>query len=103
MTVNNDRNYFKSHHEYHMFLHPEYPNTDSGIGLASDPEEAKTSLNNVWLADWKFFTSDVTLSSPNVNGEFQELKLDKKIIGKIYRENAIRWFKIDAAPAISGH
>jgi hypothetical protein len=25
MTVNNDRNYFKSHPEYHMFLHPECP------------------------------------------------------------------------------
>jgi predicted TIM-barrel fold metal-dependent hydrolase len=25
MTVSNDKNYFKRHPEYHMFLHPEYP------------------------------------------------------------------------------
>ncbi|HEX8059352.1 MAG TPA: amidohydrolase family protein [Cyclobacteriaceae bacterium] len=175
MTVNNDRNYFGSHPEYHMYLHPGYPKyeeviaardhvlekhptlrfvgahlgslewdldelgkrldkfpnmavdmaariphlqylaqkdrgnvraffdryqdriiyaTDGGIGPDSNAEKTKASLKNVWLADWKFFTGDETLSSPNVNGEFQGLKLDKKIIDKIYRENAIRWFKI---------
>mgnify|MGYP001815809467 CR=1 FL=1 len=25
MTVNNDKNYFSKHPEYHMYLHPEYP------------------------------------------------------------------------------
>ena len=31
MTVNNDRNYFKNHPEYHMYLHPEYPSYDEII------------------------------------------------------------------------
>ena len=31
MTVNNDRNYFKNHPEYHMYLHPEYPCYDDQI------------------------------------------------------------------------
>lgn len=31
MTVNNDRNYFKNHPEYHMFLHPEYPSYEDQI------------------------------------------------------------------------
>lgn len=31
MTVNNDRNYFKEHPEYHMFLHPEYPSFEDQI------------------------------------------------------------------------
>ena len=31
MTVNNDRNYFREHPEYHMFLHPEYPSYDDVI------------------------------------------------------------------------
>jgi hypothetical protein len=31
MTVNNDRNYFKEHPEYHMYLHPEYPSYDQQI------------------------------------------------------------------------
>ena len=31
MTVNNDRNYFRSHPEYHMFLHPDFPTYDQQI------------------------------------------------------------------------
>jgi hypothetical protein len=31
MTVNNDREYFKNHPEYHMFLHPEYPSYEEQI------------------------------------------------------------------------
>jgi hypothetical protein len=31
MTVNNDRNYFRDHPEYHMYLHPEYPSYDQQI------------------------------------------------------------------------
>lgn len=31
MTVNNDRNYFKEHPEYHMFLHPENPSYEDII------------------------------------------------------------------------
>jgi hypothetical protein len=31
MTVNNDREYFKEHPEYHMFLHPEYPSYEDQI------------------------------------------------------------------------
>jgi hypothetical protein len=31
MTVNNDRNYFRDHPEYHMFLHPEYPTYEQQI------------------------------------------------------------------------
>ena len=31
MTVNNDRNYFRNHPEYHMFLHPEYPSYEDII------------------------------------------------------------------------
>jgi predicted TIM-barrel fold metal-dependent hydrolase len=31
MTVNNDRNYFKKHPEYHMYLHPDYPSYEAQI------------------------------------------------------------------------
>jgi hypothetical protein len=31
MTVNNDREYFKNHPEYHMYLHPEYPTYEDQI------------------------------------------------------------------------
>lgn len=31
MTVNNDRSYFARHPEYHMYLHPEYPNYEEQL------------------------------------------------------------------------
>lgn len=31
MTVNSDREYFKTHPEYHMYLHPEYPSYEEQI------------------------------------------------------------------------
>jgi predicted TIM-barrel fold metal-dependent hydrolase len=31
MTVNNDRNYFKEHPQYHMYLHPDYPSYETII------------------------------------------------------------------------
>ena len=31
MTVNNDKEYFKNHPEYHMYLHPEYPSYEDQI------------------------------------------------------------------------
>jgi hypothetical protein len=175
MTVNNDRNYFKEHPEYHMFLHPEFPSyedqinardrflekhpdmrfvgahlaslewdvdelakrldrfpnmgvdmaarvphlqhqtkenrkkiqdffikyqdrliyaTDGGISESSDPESAKKNMHEAWLADWKYLATDQMLTSRHVNGEFQGLQLPKEIIDKVYRSNAIRWFKI---------
>jgi hypothetical protein len=66
--------------------------TDMGTDPDTDPETSKKSLHEVWLADWKFFVTDETLTSPHVNGEFKGLDLDKKIVDKLYRENAIRWF-----------
>ncbi|MEJ0029153.1 MAG: amidohydrolase family protein [Bacteroidota bacterium] len=68
--------------------------TDGGIEPDSNPQKAKAATHEVWIADWKYFATDETLTSPHVNGEFKGLNLDKKIINKIYRENAIKWFKM---------
>ncbi len=68
--------------------------TDGGIEKDSNPEEAKQSQHDVWTADWRFFVTDDTLTSPHVNGEFNGLKLSKKIIDKVFRENALKWFGV---------
>ncbi|MBA4056899.1 MAG: hydrolase, partial [Marivirga sp.] len=175
MTVKNDKEYFKNHPEYHMFLHPEYPSyedqidardrflekhpdmrfvgahlgsleydvdelakrldkfpnmavdlaariphlqfqskdnrekvraflikyqdriiyaTDSGISLASDPAQVMTNLHNTWLEDWKYFATDETMKVAEVDGEFNGLKLPRNVMDKIYRHNAMTWFKI---------
>lgn len=175
MTVNNDRNYFKEHPQYHMYLHPDYPSyedqinardqfierhpdmrfvgahlgslewdvnelakrldkfpnmavdmaarighlqyqakkdrekvrnffikyqdrliyaTDDGISPDENGEEAAKGLHNRWVADWKFFVTDETLTVKEVNGSFQGLKLPKEVVDKIYYANAVKWFNI---------
>ncbi|RPH69031.1 hypothetical protein EHM76_07385 [bacterium] len=67
--------------------------TDSGDHGDSDAEGLKENLGKGWMQDWKYFTTDDTLTSPDVNGSFKGLKLPKEVIGKIYYENAARLFK----------
>jgi predicted TIM-barrel fold metal-dependent hydrolase len=170
MTVNNDKNYFKAHPQYHMYLHPEYPSheklvasrdqlltnqpdlkvvgahlgslesdvdalaermdrfpnfavdmaarichfqvqnrekvrnfiikyqdrllyaTDFVINDQDDQEQKKTALQEEWHADWAYFASSESMTSPKVNGSFQGLGLEESILRKIYYGNAIKWF-----------
>ena len=69
--------------------------TDSGISPDSNPGNEKKELHTTWINDWKYFVTDETLTSPHVNGEFRGLKLPKKVIDKIYRKNAMEWFKME--------
>ena len=169
MTVNNDKEYFKGHPEYHMYLHPDYPSYEKlvesrdnllakhpdlilvGAHLGSlewDVDELAARLDRFpnfavdmaarvchlqvqdrekvrdfiikyqdrllyatdlvisddnfeqqvawiekeWKADWKYFATNETLESPNVDGSFAGLGLDKKILEKIYHDNAVKWY-----------
>lgn len=175
MTVNNDKQYFKEHPEYHMYLHPDFPSyedqirardnmlqkhpnlrfmgahlgslewsvdelakhfdlypnmsvdmaarmchiekqtkedrkkvydffiryqdriiygTDEGdwMGADADPLKLKGKVHTVWVRDWKFLTTDDTMTSWEVDGEFKGLKLPKEVIEKIYYKNALKWF-----------
>lgn len=175
MTVNGDRNYYKSHPQYHMYRHPENPSyeeliaardrfvekypdmrfvgahlgslewnvdelakrldrfpnmavdmaarishlqyqsrldrekvrdfiikykdrliyaTDAGMSATSDPESTRRNLHERWMADWKYFVTDEMMTSPQVNGEFQGLKLPADVVDRIYRKNAVKWFNI---------
>jgi predicted TIM-barrel fold metal-dependent hydrolase len=175
MTVNNDRQYFKDHPQYHMFLHPEFPSyedqitardnllrkhpnlhfmgahlgslewsvdelarhfemfpnftvdmaartchiekqaqadwqkvhdffikyqdriiygTDQGDweGADADTAKLKSATHEVWTRDWKFLTTDETITSWEVDGNFKGLKLPKEVIEKIFYKNAVKWF-----------
>ena len=169
MHLNNHRNYYKGHPEYHMYLHPDYPSydkiiasrdnllarhpdlrlvgahlgslewsvdelasrldrfpnfavdlaarvgnlqaqdrekvrdfilkyqdrllyaTDFEISEEDDFETRKASLERDWRQDWKYFSTDEVMNSPDVNGSFSGLKLDKDVLRKIYFENALKW------------
>ncbi|HTE29905.1 MAG TPA: amidohydrolase family protein [Chryseolinea sp.] len=68
--------------------------TDSGIDVNDDPEQAKKSLHETWLADWKYFATDDAMTVSAVEGEFTGLKLPKDVINKIYHDNAVTWFRM---------
>ena len=44
MTVKNDRNYFRNHPEYHMFLHPEMPSYEEQIQVRDQMLEKNQDL-----------------------------------------------------------
>lgn len=169
MTVNNDREYFRVHPQYHMYKHPEMPTYDEqmaardhrlsknpdlrfvGAHLASlewsvdelaaflerfpqasldmaarlgqiqvqsredrekvrdffiawqdrlmyatdithlpgdVPADLAAAAHGKWIVDWRYLTSDDTLTVPEVNGEFTGLKLPRQVVDKIYYSNA---------------
>ena len=68
--------------------------TDRGDYVASekDPEKLKAKVHEDWTSDWKFLTTDEPMTSPLINGQFKGLKLPKKVIDKIYYQNAEKAF-----------
>lgn len=58
----------------------------------TEPAEMRKHAHEVWLRHWRFFTTDETMRVPKVDGEFRGLKLPRKVIDKIYRKNAEKWF-----------
>lgn len=181
MTVQGDRDYFRDHPEYHMYLHPEYPNYDQQIAardrllenypklifigahlgslewsvdelakrldkypnMAVDLAERISHLQHqavsdwrrvhdflityqdrilygtdlrssasdvlakgissksdlmahaqeIWFRHWRFFVTDEEMNVPKVTGTFQGMKLPRTVVDKIYRTNALHWYK----------
>jgi len=175
MTVRGDREYFSSHPEYHMYLHPEFPSheeimehrdnvlrkhpdlkfvgshlgslewsvdelakrldefpnmavdmaerishlqhqavtdwqkvhdffiqyqdrliygTDFVADESQNPEKFKKHMDEVRLRHWKFFTSEEEMTVPKVDGKFKGMHLPRKVVDKIYRKNAQKWFSV---------
>lgn len=70
--------------------------TDKVFESTSDEEikKAKKELHNTWLEDWQYFVTDDKMTNNKVEGEFQGIQLPKEVVDKIYRLNAVKWFKI---------
>ncbi len=66
--------------------------TDIVITENRKMEDIKTQFINSWTADWKYFTTDQELTSNDLNFPFKGLKLDTKVLKKIYYENALKWY-----------
>jgi len=69
--------------------------TDTGDNGTSDAERFKKRMHEIWLNDWKYFTTDDEMTSDKFRGRFTGLKLPKEVIDKIYYVNASRWYKLN--------
>lgn len=68
--------------------------TDAGYSEGGNPDNFRKRMHDTWLDDWRYFTTSDVMSSGTFNGVFKGLKLPKRVIDKIYRENAVRWYKL---------
>lgn len=68
--------------------------TDEGYSGSSNPDGFIKRMHEIWVDDWKYFTSDEEMTSDKFKGMFKGLRLPKKVVNKIYRENAIKWYNL---------
>jgi predicted TIM-barrel fold metal-dependent hydrolase len=73
--------------------------TDVGYSGSNNPDGFKKRMHDTWTDDWKYFATDMEMTSSRFRGSFKGLKLPKKVVEKIYRDNAVRWYKLSIAEA----
>ena len=56
------------------------------------PGALKKRAHEVWMNDWRYFTTADSLQSPYVNQKFKGLHLPKVVIDKIFYSNAQKWY-----------
>ena len=70
-----------------------------GTDLSDDgrrkPDEITARIHNTWATDWGYFTSDKDMTSDAFPGKFKALHLPKKVVNKIFGDNAERWYKLN--------
>lgn len=66
--------------------------TDIIVSADSDIEETIKELGDEWESDWIYFSSNVEMNSPKVNGSFKGLDLEEDVLRKIYQTNALDWY-----------
>ncbi|MFW5831692.1 MAG: amidohydrolase family protein [Prolixibacteraceae bacterium] len=65
------------------------------IHRGGDSTALQNQMHETWLRDWEYLTTDHKMTSNLINGEFRGLKLPRKVIDKIYRNNALEWYKLN--------
>ena len=68
--------------------------TDVGYRGSNNPDGFMTRMHNEWMDDWKYFATDSEMTSGLFDGSFKGLQLPKEVIDKLYRENAVKWYKL---------
>lgn len=69
--------------------------SDFGSGLSvsgvSDIDVLMEHMHERWVAAWRYFVTEDTMTAPELEGEFQGLKLHKNVVAKIFRYNIEKW------------
>jgi predicted TIM-barrel fold metal-dependent hydrolase len=65
--------------------------TDILVAGTENSSVIKKQAHDIWLSDWKFFTTEEKMQVSQVEGDFKGLKLPHKVIDKIYFKNAQKW------------
>jgi len=68
--------------------------TDDGYSGSKNPEVFMNNMHSTWMDDWKYFTSKDVMTSDKFRGSFEGLQLPKDVVDNIYRDNAVRWYKL---------
>lgn len=66
--------------------------TDLEENESTPADSMKVRAHDLWVRDWKYFTSGDSMESPLVNGKFKGLKLPKEVVEKLYYKNAASWY-----------
>jgi predicted TIM-barrel fold metal-dependent hydrolase len=66
-----------------------FTDNDSSV---TNMEKAQDILDNIWLSDWEYFTTDRMLIQDDKVKEYQGLELPVSVLKKIYYENAVRMY-----------
>jgi len=69
--------------------------TDAGYSGSNNPETFMNSMHNTWVDDWTYFATATEITSDKFRGTFTGLRLPKKVVDKIYSENAIKWYNLN--------
>jgi len=67
--------------------------TDNVQASDDDPKSFREGAHKKWISDWKFFVTDSTMQSKDIDTSFKGLALPRNVINKIYRENAVKLFQ----------
>lgn len=60
----------------------------------SNPKNIKRDLEHRWNTHWEFLATNKKLISEQIDSSFQGLNLPRTILEKVYRKNAIEWYKL---------
>lgn len=69
--------------------------TDVGYSGSNNPDSFKKRMHDTWSDDWKYIATDQEMTSTKFNGKFTGLNLPVKVVDKLYRENAVKWYRLE--------